>query len=242
MIITHQDIRDIIVNLIGGMLVAGLIYFVSWLRKKIKARKFKKLFGESITFGEYYLVYGEMKPISSEKEYYKVEGLQSKYWTPSIVSANTMKAISIISQKISRFRKPYILIEADRQLNKRFAVSYCAVGGNNSLTHRVLNNKQNRFFKFDKDCIYSIYEDKHYSLNEGKDLGFIIKILPEFHDKHVYIAVAGLGVWGSIGAAWYLFHYWKKIVKFAKSNEFGILVETEIGSYENTRILRQVKF
>ena len=242
MAITQQDIRDIIVNLIGGILVAGLIYFISWLKKLIRTRRLKKLFGESIILDEYYMVYGEMKPHEPKKPVYEVEGLQSKYWTPSVVSATTMKAIGIISQTISRFRKPYISIEADKQLKNKFAISYCAIGGNNNLTHRILNSKHNRFFKFEKGgLVYSISEDKHYSLYDNKDLGFIIKIMPDFLDSHVYIAVAGLGVWGTIGAAWYLSYKWKDIVRFAKSNEFGILVETEFGSYEKTKLISQFK-
>jgi hypothetical protein len=67
-----------------------------------------------------------------------------------------------------------------------------------------------------------------------KDYGVVLKVRNDMFQKHNFFVCAGLGEWGTSGAAWYLANHWHE---FDKESEFGFVVEVSKGSDTIVRIV-----
>ena len=61
----------------------------------------------------------------------------------------------------------------------------------------------------------------------------ILKIHPSQFSNRTWLVCAGLGEWGTSGAAWYLAYKWREIYRFAKSEHFSIIVRVRPGQDES---------
>ena len=59
------------------------------------------------------------------------------------------------------------------------------------------------------------------------DYGLILKIKPKQFPDRTWFTCAGLGEWGTSGAAWYLAKKWKDIHNFAENSAFAIIVRVK---------------
>jgi hypothetical protein len=66
------------------------------------------------------------------------------------------------------------------------------------------------------------------------DYALIVKIHPPKKPERTWLCCAGVGEWGTSGAAWYLAGKWKEIHKWAKSKPFAIITETKSNSDDST--------
>lgn len=64
-----------------------------------------------------------------------------------------------------------------------------------------------------------------FGTKEGKDYGMILKVKNNRFPKHFFFVCAGIKIWGSWGAAWFLSQQWKNLYKEFGAEEFGVVVE-----------------
>lgn len=128
----------------------------------------------------------------------------------------------------------------DEKSFQDFVSSVISIDGpvTNDLTSALLNEPNNKFFKFHiPTAEEGEYKLIHLGLNrypplamvkqKGRDFGVIIKLFnPRSKNDNYYFMCAGVGSHGTMAAAWYLATNWEEIYDDFGNEEFAILVET----------------
>ena len=112
----------------------------------------------------------------------------------------------------------------------------------NELTELIEEDSRNQFLRFAHgDGSVSIWckqtkRDVELPRSRARrDAGIILKIVnSRFSGQYLFVC-AGLGEWGTSGAAWYLATHWKELDELG--DEFGCVVEVEIGSDQSARMI-----
>lgn len=253
-IMDNNEARQMLLNIVGGVVASFVFAALTWFIKKtislLRARNFKEIFGKDSP-KDFHLVYGKM----NLKTVYNNEGQieQWPYMKPGVsgsfnistpVSFAQTKSAKYISESIVRNVDRSPILVSDDEIREKVNISYCSVGGtNNFKTLDVLDSEENTFFKFTESenqlSISDAQTGKIYRIEGKHDYGFIIKVIPKSFPDRVWIAVAGLGEWGTSGAAWFLANKWQSIKKIAGSKEFGVIIRTEAGKDESAKVIDQ---
>lgn len=238
---------DILINIIGGIVVAILAAAYIRLRKKYYKYNFKKILGKDAE-DNFNIVHGSMKlkPVFNEKgepmkwPYYK-NGVSGSFGNiSSVVSLAGAKSTKYVSETFAKVLGTSPKLISDVEVREKLDISFCSIGGNNNLkTRDVLDSDQNTFFEFDllegSANIFSKKDsDKKFSIDNKHDYGFIIKIIPKSFPNRVWICIAGLGEYGTSGAAWFFMKNWKKL---PKNKPFGFIIKTKFGQDESAELV-----
>lgn len=247
--LTDTNSEQIILNVVGGIL-ASIIFFAifescKWFKKQYFKKSFKQIFGKDAT-KNFNIVYGKMILLPS----YKKDGtpLEWPYAKPdtknvfritSPVSFTGTKSAKFLSESFGKNIGYAPILISDEDIKEKLDISYCSIGGyNNYKTIDVLKSEENTFF----DIIMPNIVDKEnphktFAVDGTYDYALIIKIVPKSFPNRTWIAVAGLGEWGTSGAAWYLSRNWKKIKKITKNKPFGLVIKVQGGKDESAEII-----
>jgi hypothetical protein len=89
----------------------------------------------------------------------------------------------------------------------------------------VLVNSNNQLVTFD-NARFTTVDSRRPIVNPraGYDYGLILKIHPRQFPMRTWITCAGIGEWGTSGAAWYLGNKWKEIQEYFGDEQFAIIV------------------
>jgi len=221
---------------------------ISSINQEVHKWTFKGVFGRD-SVDSFFIVYGLMKrrPSFTEKgdpmewPYYK-PGTDKAFNVSSIVSFAETKSAKYLSETFGEFVSATPKLISDYEIKEKLDISFCSIGGfNNSKTVDVLRSDENTFFDFDLTHPGSIFvkgnREKRFSIDGTYDYALIIKIIPESFPKRVWIAVAGLGEWGTSGAAWFISRKWKKM---GKNKSFGIIVKVRTGQDESAEMVHRM--
>jgi len=247
--INDTNTEQIMLNIIGGFF-ASIIFFVifelcGWFKKQYYKKSFKQIFGEDAT-KDFNIVYGKMVLLPSYKKDgtlvewpYAKPGTNNAFRVSSIVSFAGTKSAKFISESFGKNIGHTPLLTSDEDIKEKLDISYCSVGGyNNYKTVDILESEENTFFDI---AVPSIVDkenpNKKFNSDGTYDYGVIIKIVPKSFSNRTWIAVAGLGEWGTSGAAWYLSRNWKKIKKITKNKPFGLVIKVQGGKDESAEII-----
>jgi hypothetical protein len=63
----------------------------------------------------------------------------------------------------------------------------------------------------------------------------LLRIKNPRYPEHFLFICAGIGEWGTSGAAYYLFHHWKELYKKHEQQDFCKVIEVDIGSDDSAR-------
>jgi len=241
---------DIVFNIIGGIVVAVLIEVWIRVRKSFKGKKFRHIFGFNFK-DPFYLTYGifELGPYKildiNGKEvkfpFLKREIPEKIGNLTSLVSDSHNRSLNYIVESFGRYSRMKPSLIADTKLTDKHDISYCSIGGRNNLkTKEIEQSRENKFFKFNlkENAIVGIKDSNLKFVNDGHyDYGFIIKIIPESLPNRSWIAIAGLGEWGTSGAAWFLARNWRIIEKKFGKNPFGLVIKVKGQSDELAQLV-----
>lgn len=248
-IIHDPQMEQIILNIVGGFF-ASLIFFTifelcKWLKKRYRRRSFKQIFGED-SQSDFNIVYGKMILLPSYDKNgkplewpYAKPGIPGRFRFSSPVSFTATKSAKYISESFGKNIGYAAKLISDEDIKDKLDISYCSLGGfNNYKTIDILESEENSFFKITKDGIIVDKENAENKFaNDGiHDYAVIIKVVPKSFSNRVWIAVAGLGEWGTSGASWYLSRNWKKIKKISKNKPFGLVIKVKGGKDESAKI------
>lgn len=247
--ISSQDFHDFLINYISEIIAFFTTPAFYWIYKSSRKCRFKKVFGKQIT-NDYKLVYSQfiLPQVYSNTgtlithPYIKSTGnISASISNP--VSLCETRALNYLVQCVSKRTKYAPEIVSDDAVMKKFDLSFCSLGGlTNFKSADVINSSRNRFFTFGTGLITNNKTKKQYSINNQHDYAVIIKIKSDFSRTKRYMCIAGLGEWGTSGAAYYISKNWSRIFfKTLFYSEFGALIEVQHGSDESARLIEILK-
>jgi len=155
---------------------------------------------------------------------------------PYVETKSTKYLSDIISKYSNSF--PELVSDEDEGIISKLDISYCSIGCGNLKTNEILESKRNRFIYFNSEKIITKTNDlKEYTQIHKYDIGVILKIFNSNFPKRVQIFVAGIGEYGTSGAAWFLSHKWMTIEKKVGTKEFCVILKVKNGFDESSEIL-----
>jgi hypothetical protein len=189
---------------------------------------------------------GAARPISVSPFLKKYrDGTSEIIYGPSenVMGDTEIRSVTHLLRELSRSGSFQVEVESDVRALERLEGSIVALGSSatNELTRLILAEPNNTFFDFGHDeCASFIYDKTSGKRYVGfceplrKDLGIILKLPSLRFPGSMFFVCAGLGDWGTSGAAWYLASHWNKL-RAEKPESFGLLVEVNIGSDQSAR-------
>jgi hypothetical protein len=241
--------KELSVDLFGHFFwwLIGLIigFFFLRIRNRIINWRYKRIFGQDIK--SYSIVY----PNFTLQTVYDATGhlLQFPYAKgggffrmTSPISLADMRAAQYLSQAFYKrtSRSPEII--PDTSVTARLDFSYCSVGGTgNDKTNDILTSPNNLFFDFLlTPTTQGIQRLNAAILHQGTgnfDIGLILRVTSHNFPNRIHICAAGLGEWGTSGAAWYLATRWRDLLEQSKGKDFGAVVRVRNGIDESAELI-----
>ena len=239
--------EQILLNVLGGFIVALLIEIWIKFRDHLKHRRFRNIFGFS-SKNPFYIVYGLLERnghpnTQAEKFPYIRSGVEDTRFgnIPIVLSEANAKGIKYLSESFGRNSNTTPFLVSDNEVKEKMDISYCSIGGRNNLkTNDLEKSDDNKFFKFNisEGSIVSVKNNKlKFTADEDFDYGFIIKLRPKALPNRTWVAIAGLGSPGTSGATWFLAKNWRKIEKIYGQRSFGLVVRVRREKDESTQIV-----
>ena len=149
-----------------------------------------------------------------------------------------------IFQTIAKETKSGVSLSSDIELKNQLDISFITFGGPspNFKTKDVIDNISNNLVKFDNTKFTSARTGKSViKPDAGYDYGLILKIRPSQFPDRTWFTCAGIGEWGSSGAAWYLAKKWREINAFAANSPFALIVRVKQNQDQSAESVLQVK-
>ncbi len=252
---SNDYVVGIVSDVLGGALVALLS--VMYLKTTVRFRgwNFKRIFGDDAA-KEFFLVYARIRAKedpSVQWQYYKQykPSEVGLFKVSSVVPFPETKAVKYLSESFSEAIKntPKLISDEEEIIKSKLDVSFCSFGGYSNLkTIDILERKENVFFHFDlsqesKEPSIIVNEGnkdagKKFYIDGVNDYGVIIKIRPGNFPNRVWLCAAGLGEWGTSGAAWYLAKKWKNL---PKNKSFGMIIRVRAGQDESAEMVHLIE-
>jgi len=243
----NQDLKAILFNILGGIIVAFLAWIYPMIIKLLKAKRFKKIFGKDSP-DQISLIYGKMLllPCFDERgqqrpfPYHKPGIADALYRVSSILSDTEASSIKYLSDAFSKNVNESPQMTCDEDVKDITDLSYISFGGlNNWKSISVLNSEENIFYKFENSSIVSVEDKKEvYKITNSTDYAIIIKIRPKQFPMRTHICVAGMGELGTRGASYFLANKWKEILKQTGDKQFGIIIKVSDNSDDSAQIVK----
>jgi hypothetical protein len=246
-----QGLETTFYDVLGGATVALGTGLYASLRRRFQAYRFKQVFGnDADASSEHHIVYGMLHLMDVVYDAqgaavtlpYKKPGSETRFNIEAPVSLADMRAASYLSEAFGQFSGISASLTADDELRDKLDVSYCSLGAfNNWKSLDVLNDSNNVFLSFNppgksgivprRDSVGAFIADHEY------DYGAIVKICPASFPHRVWLTVAGIGEWGTSGAAWYLATHWPKIARRVGQRPFALIVRVRKERDESAEVV-----
>lgn len=239
------------VNLFAGILIFLLGLFWPVIPKSYQKFQLRKFWGKGVLGETFAIAYGALidsrltqpnpPQVRYVKRYHDGRTLGIPGPWGNIVGDCEIRSSSYIINTLSTFRKNAVAVVADSDGFRNLDRSFVALGSpaSNEISDFILREPNNVYLKFDQDTAGVFIEDiqshnkfRGFQAPVRKDYGIVLKIKNERFPGHFLFVCAGLGEFGTSGAAWYLATKWTELVK---QEQFGIVVEVEIGSDESAK-------
>ncbi len=238
-----REFWEVFWNVVGGGIVAILIFFIQFIRKKINRRAFRKVFGDDVE-ETYHLIYPSYQSPSLNTTYTKPASKVPRRTSGAtnltiINSTAATRTVNHLAFMIGSNSNTPTRIISDIEADTLMDISFISIGSRTShKTVDLFDNKNNIFIDMKGGEIQS--RESGEIIIKAKstvDFGIIVKINPLENPKRTWLCCAGFGEWGTSGAAWWLSRNWKKIYKRAKDRPFACITSTKVGSDDSTRMI-----
>jgi hypothetical protein len=230
------DLKSILFNVLGGFIVSALTVAAVTARTRLSQYSLKRLLGLSlkdpprITYGQF------ASPALSDQSGKQLvhifpkpprKGTPSKTGSMSFsishpVSECEVRATTYLSTLLGSFTKSAILT-SDTDASAILDADFLTVGwiGGNYKSADIINSDSNFFLSFTADRFnWKSGADMPYTCGPDADHGVILRVTPDEFPDRAWIICAGLGEWGTSGAAWFLSRKWKDILKRIEKSDF----------------------
>ena len=222
------DVKSLLWNVVGGLLVALLTWMWAYSRYRLHLYHLQRLIGFRfgpeteirITYGQLFLppqIDHEGNPITHPYRKHPREGgvaaLHESYSIDHPMSECEVRASTYIASLLGRTIRQLLVsdVEADTLLESNFVS--LGGSGSNFKTADILASPANIFLHSMTPEWFILVGQPvplPYTCDGIADYGFILRIRPPEFPQHSWIVCAGLGEWGTSGAAWFLARRWGK--------------------------------
>lgn len=253
-VLLYMELWQYVVICLGAAVVAFIIGIsVGPIRRKRREGRLRRFWGKAALDQNLIVAHGALTdsrltqqdapPYRYIKRYHDGRAFQLVGPTTATVGGGEMRAITYILNSIKTYRRRPVTVIDDATAFQNLGRSIIALGSplSNEVTDLVLREPNNKFLEFAHEGNTSFIRDKKtgrkYESAQGsvrKDYGVILRIPNLRFPGHYFFVCAGLGEWGTSGAAWYLARQWRSL-RSEFRGPFGIVVEVEIGSDESAR-------
>ena len=240
-LLAADGVLSVVYNVVGGIIVAGGTLGISRLYRRCLYRRFRQVFGHDVAKDVCLKYPGHeiSKDIVLRKRPTRVRrGTKNTTNLTDATSESSMRAVAYLAASYGVNANAAPRIEADDTKDDVMDLSFASVGGaNNERSNDVLMNPNNVFFGFEGDYIVEKESSRRLAgpgIMYQYDYGLILKIHPHHNPRRTWICCAGIGSWGSSGAAWYLANRWQVIWRTVKDRSFGCITKTTWGSDDST--------
>ncbi len=244
---------SLIISLIAGSLIFLLGLFWPVIPKTYRKVLLRRAWGKGVFGQDLVVCYGTLmdsrlaqRPIPRyryTKRYHNGRQVQIVGPWGDIVGDCEIRSASYIINTLSPYRKEPIAVEGDSKAYENLCRTFVALGSSssNEVTDFILREPNNEFLDFRQQGNTCFIEDKKggrqfigFQPPVPKDYGMVLKIPSLKFRGHFFFLCAGLGEWGTSGAARYLSMNWRKL-QSEFGNAFGIVVEVDMGSDDSAR-------
>lgn len=224
------------------------------LPKSIGLLRAKQFWGKGVSGDGIALCFGSLidsrlldtNPVASRYTKQFRDGRRVQIAGPSerIISLCEVRAGSYLINALSKFRRSPLVIEDDQTCLKQLDRSIVSFGSaaSNEITEIIERDAGNRFLRIESTpvstgirCLLTDSVVSFESSEVRKDYGVILKLVNQRFPDYIVFVCAGIGEWGTSGAAWYLATHWRRLEEFGE--EFGLVVEVEIGSDQSAQVI-----
>lgn len=236
-------------NVLGGFLAAVAYALFIWAirvsQRIVRKRRARNFFGNDALGGSHELVFSEFElradcldpEKSPEFPYRKPGEVHYMMKTSRVLPLCDARAIGYLASSLGQISGKTAPVVSDESIQQRLNVSFVSLGlGANHKTRDLLSNSANQFFAFDFESNKLSLAGKDIVVKGGFDYGVIAKIIPQQFPHRVWIACAGLGEWGTSGAAWFLANKWTELYATASKQPFAALIRVNAGKDESAHL------
>ncbi len=223
----ENSLSSVVSGILAGVIASFIYAFLVKVPDKIRGYTYRKIFGKD-HWDDYKLICGEVFSLAAGINAYKG---RNHFFVPHGIPTSEVIAANYLKTSIATNLAKNGNITTDSSISQ--ASSFCSFGGmNNTFSQMVLFSRRNVFYNLgtNKSGAYDRFVRKTDSKvfvppnNVNVDYGVIVKIKDPNSDS-VQICAIGLDHAGTRGAAYYLAHKWKELVKKAGNREFGCIVK-----------------
>ncbi len=207
-----------------------------------KRWRYSRIFGSDSTGGELFVAVAVLQPPQARDQggnptsfVFTKPGIpETLFSAAQVVSNCEVRSAKYLVESIAINAGRLSTITSDEEIINRQDLSFVSIGlGSNVKTRQLVANAANSLVMFDGDGFTSKASNRSLIRNVSptEDHGLILKIHPSGNPERTWICCAGLGEWGTSGAAWYLANRWRDL-KFG-SAPFAVIVRVTIGQDES---------
>jgi len=125
-----------------------------------------------------------------------------------------------------------IKVKSDLEASSFWDGSFVCFGSSisNIKSDDIKKNINNPLLANDMDGFITLKNGRKFGIDDGRDKGYVMKIRNPFFDGYSLFVCAGMGEWGTSGAAYYLATKWKNLSRRFGSNNFIVVVSVLPGA------------
>ncbi len=231
-----------------GISILFLILLWPFMSKYKTKHCLKKFWGPSVLSKRFAIVYGTLedpRPRVDQqgqlimrflKRFQSGETIFISGPFENIVGDCEIRATGYLVQSIGKVRASTIAIQSDTEAIQDLDHSFVSLGSHasNEISNLIMRENANRFYIFNQIgqqvFIESIPNHRRIQMDQRKDFGIIMRIRNTRFPNNYLFLCAGLGEWGTSGAAWYLATKWEGLYKEFKDQDFAVVVGVDKGS------------
>ena len=150
---------------------------------------------------------------------------------PRAAASNDMEALVHLASLFDASTARPMSIRTDYDVVRHCDCSFLSVGlSSNDCTHLYLTTADVPLFAIVDDDAGSefirLYDGSEFRSTPERQVGVILRYAPEPHDvpSRRWFLVAGLGPLGTIGAAWFITHCWRRLHSDAGPRDFVAVI------------------
>jgi len=210
-------------GILTGVVAGGIIYVIPEIKTYIFLRKFQSIFGK-------YSWKNKLRLAIPAHTISNVVPGEDKYHAHCDATARRYISEVMISKQTD-----ICFLDSDQNVGTT-DFSYISFGGHN-LTVKLIQDS-NYYDNTRKDRFKKKGSSKEFICNNpiGYDYGIIIKHHAPNNHKIIWICVAGLGIYGTTGAAWFLANRWEDLYKKFSDKDFEVIVKVDAGKDDSATI------
>ncbi len=209
--------------------------------------RFRKFFGSDAVKGD--RIYGVLDPVTHPlppmgnryvKRFRGRRPDQPLVGPNDVLGICSVRVASYASALFGRFRpgnKPLNFI-IDYEIEAKWDASLFCFGSSDSnlKTFEIESLSEQTFYKLesgnDGKRIFKV-GNRDFAFREPHDYGIVLRMKNPRHPEHALFVCAGLGEWGTSGAAYFLFHNWSSLCWTHGRSDFCKVVRVRLGADES---------